>query len=250
MPSLRAVLCDLDDTLFDHAQATREALAGLHGAEPGFGRWTLPEFEQRHADMLELMHQQVLSGRLTIEAARNERFRRLLVAATAGDATHGLPAELARRYRSNYERAWQPVRGAVALLAALKRAGLSVGVVTNNITSEQLLKLVRCGLDQYVDALVTSEDVGAMKPDARVFQAALTRLDATPPEAVMIGDIWLIDVAGARAAGLRAVWLNRLGQANPDPSVPEVRALEPLEDVWRAIWGGGTAPYGAECDRV
>ena len=87
-----------------------------------------------------------------------------------------------------------------------------------------------------MDALVTSEAVGATKPDARIFNAALAAAGVAAAEAVMIGDAWHTDVAGAVAAGVRAVWLNRAGLAAPQPTaVDEVRSLEPLADVWRVL---------------
>lgn len=235
--TVRAVLSDLDDTLFDHTHATRHALALLHAEVPAFRAWPRDRLEVRHGIALELLHGEVLAGRVSIEVARIERFRRLLAEATSGGAVStDAAADLARRYRGAYEQAWRPVAGALALASAVKRAGLALVIVTNNVTSEQRLKLDRCGLAEHVDALVTSEDVGATKPDARIFEAALARVGASAAEAVMIGDAWHTDVAGAIAAGVRAVWLNRAGLAAPGPSaVAEVRSLEPLADVWRAL---------------
>jgi putative hydrolase of the HAD superfamily len=81
--------------------------------------------------------------------------------------------------------------------------------------------------------------VGVTKPDVRIFEAALAAANARPDEAVMLGDSWLTDVAGARALGVRAVWLNRAGGVAPDCSasatVAEIRSLEPLADLWRVL---------------
>jgi HAD superfamily hydrolase (TIGR01549 family) len=233
--AVRAVLCDLDDTLFDHAHATRMALAGVQADEPALGCWEPAELERRHAEILELMHQEVLAGRLLIERARAERFRRLLFDADRTGAASARAPELAARYRSGYERAWRAVPGALDLAAAIRRAGLPIAVVTNNILSEQRAKMAICGLDAYVDALITSEEIGVTKPDVRIFEAALSRCGAQPHEAVMIGDAWHTDILGARAAGIRPIWLNRLATPSPDPSVAELRALDPWHDAWRVI---------------
>ena len=239
MPTaVRVVLCDLDDTLFDHTHATRQALAGVQADEPVLTCWRAEELERRHAEILELMHQEVLAGRLSIENARAERFRRLLLDADETGAACARAPELARLYRSAYERGWRAVPGALDLLGAVKRAGLSVAVVTNNIASEQRTKMAACGIDAYVDALITSEEIGVTKPDVRIFEAALSHFEAGPHEAVMIGDAWHADIEGARAAGVRPIWLNRLGMPSPDSSVTEIRALEPLERVWHVIRHG------------
>jgi putative hydrolase of the HAD superfamily len=236
MPAVRAVLCDLDDTLFDHQHASRHALGQVHGAVPGFACWSIEEFMTRHAAALEAMHLEVLEGRLTVAAARLERFRRLLTDAGAARSDERA-GDVARLYRRAYETAWQPVRGAIELVATLKRERLAVAVVSNNVVVEQRMKLQRCGLAGYVDTLVTSEEVGASKPDARIFGVALERVCAAPDVAVMLGDAWSTDIVGARAAGVRAVWLNRRQVPSPDAAVPELRSLEPVTDVLRLLVG-------------
>jgi putative hydrolase of the HAD superfamily len=76
----------------------------------------------------------------------------------------------------------------------------------------QWLKLERAGLAPYFDAFVASAAVGIGKPDARIFTVALERLGCTPQATWMVGDSLHRDVAGARAAGVRAVWLDRRGE--------------------------------------
>lgn len=79
--------------------------------------------------------------------------------------------------------------------------------------------LARVGLDALVDDVASSHDVGARKPDPAFFRAALraasTGQPPAPRSAVMVGDSWSNDVAGTRAAGLRAVWLNPSGARRP-----------------------------------
>lgn len=226
---LRGILFDLDDTLFDHDRATERALVTLRATEPAFETWTADELVRRHSVELEAMHLEVLAGRQSIDNARAERFRRLFEAAAGQPAPDGRAAVLARGYRTAYEGAWQPVPGAPALLTALRNAGFAIAIVTNNIVLEQQLKLRHCGLDSLIDLLITSEEVGAAKPDVRIFEAALSQLDMGAEHVVMIGDAWQTDIAGAKAAGIRPIWFNRRHQASPDSSVAELRALEPTE---------------------
>jgi putative hydrolase of the HAD superfamily len=217
------LLCDLDDTLFDHQHATRAALARLQATDVRLQAWALEDLKSRHHILLEQYHQEVLAGRLTIDQARERRFQALV---GGGDATG-----LAEAYRDAYTLDWQEVAGAADLLRAVRTAGHSVVIVTNNIVAEQQKKLDRLGLLPLVDALVTSEEVGAQKPEPRIFSEALARVGADPADAVMLGDAWIADVTGAQASGIRPVWLNRLGTTSPDPSVAELRALTPTHDV-------------------
>ena len=231
---LRAVLCDLDDTIFDHRRATRESLRQTVAGLPDFSHWSLDEIDARHRDLLEALHLDVLAGRMSVDEARLERFRRLVEAAAPKQGA-ARAQELARAYRQAYEQSWHPVAGAMDLLVLIKAAHLAVVIVTNNIAQEQEVKLRRLGLDALVDELVTSEEVGWSKPAAEIFRAALSRARCAVDQAVMLGDAWHTDVEGARAIGLRAVWLNRTGAVSPDPTVPELRSLEPARDALAVI---------------
>jgi len=232
------VLFDLDDTLFDHEHATQEALRSLREGDSAFGCWTPADLSQRHSVVLEAMHLEVLAGRVSIESAREERFRRLLVEATGEPAPSARAAALARQYRVAYESGWRPVRGAVDLLTTLRSAGVPIAIVTNNVVAEQKLKLCRCGLDVLVDLLVTSEETGAAKPDTQIFQVALDRLGIDASDAVMVGDAWGTDIEGALAAGIRPIWYNWRRVLSPNQAIAEVTSLEPTAAVSALITTG------------
>jgi putative hydrolase of the HAD superfamily len=222
---MTAVLFDLDDTLFDHWSCTREAVSVLRKRYPAFGGMPQAALEATHGYLLEELHLEVMAGRLTVDDARIQRFRRLFEYAgeTGADDT---ARAAANAYREAYVVHWRPVAGALALLAALRECA-AIGVVTNNVASEQNQKLDACGFRPYLDAVVISEEAGVAKPDPRIFEIAIERLRRPREETVMIGDAWATDVAGARAAGLRAIWFNRFGACSPDPRVPEVASLAP-----------------------
>ena len=234
--ALRAVLFDLDDTLFDHTYSTLDALSALQGVYSWLRAWPLDELASRHSRLLERLHLDVLAGRLGIENARIRRFTEL--AAESGTAV--VPDEaaaVAADYRRAYVAAWRPVPGAMALLEALHPRA-PIGVVSNNVVGEQLDKITLCGLARYLDTVVISEEAGVAKPDPRVFDIALARLGASADETVMVGDSWATDIAGARAAGMRAVWFNRRALPRPGPgAVTELRSLEPVATAIELILG-------------
>ncbi len=229
-----AVLFDLDDTLFDHQACTRAGLARLREAHPSLQAWPVEDLAHRHADLLERLHLEVLAGRKTVDTARIERFATLF--AEAGETLTPARAEgVAVEYRDAYLASWQLVPGAIDLLARL-RGHARLGVVTNNVVSEQTRKANALGLAPYLDALVISEAVGVNKPDPRIFRYALDQLGVAASDTVMVGDSWATDIVGARHAGLRAVWFNRHRVPLPDgPSVPQIFSLEPAADVARTI---------------
>ena len=96
---VRGVLFDLDDTLFDHNFSTNCATAALLGSEPALAVWSLEELRRRHSELLETIHREVVAGRLSIDDARRERFRRLLADAGADEEALGRASAAASRYR-------------------------------------------------------------------------------------------------------------------------------------------------------
>ena len=232
---IQTVLFDLDDTLFDHQGCAREALAAVQRSHDVLRATPFTELERAHAGFLEELHGEVMLGRVPLEDARVERFRRLLVAAGA-DATPDLSSTLASMYRDAYRTSRRAVAGAAPLMSAVKQHA-RIGIVSNNLREEQEEKLQICGLDVYVDALIVSEEAQVSKPDPAIFRMALDRLGVEASQSVMIGDSWTADVEGARAAGIRAIWFNPHGTPAPDPriDVRELKNLAPVDSVVRMI---------------
>ncbi len=123
----------------------------------------------------------------------------------------------------------------VPALAALRAHGLKLTVVSNANGRLRLL-FDRLKLTPHVDCLLDSCDEGVEKPDPRLFEIALERSGARAETTVHVGDIYQIDVVGARAAGIRAVMLDAAG-LYADADCPRVRSLPDLvEQVSRGVF--------------
>jgi putative hydrolase of the HAD superfamily len=122
---------------------------------------------------------------------------------------------------------WDAVpEGAAEGLRALHAAGLPLAVVSNsNGTVESLLR--RLGLLGLFELVIDSAVVGVEKPDPRIFGIALARLGLPAGDVVYAGDIYSIDVAGAREAGIRPVLVDA-GGLYPDADCPRVASLAEL----------------------
>ena len=125
---------------------------------------------------------------------------------------------------------WELVPTYVApSLVALRQRGLNLTVVSN---ANGRLKLLfdRLGLAACVDCLLDSHDEGVEKPDPRFFDIALERSRARRDTTIHVGDLYQVDVVGARNAGLRGVLLDEAG-LYPDADCPRVRSLVELVDL-------------------
>jgi putative hydrolase of the HAD superfamily len=236
---IKAVLIDLDDTIYDHRGATLAGLEAVRAHRPGLRRKTGQELLAAYLRLLEELHPRVLSGDLADDEARRARMRGIF--ALAGEAPDAAAVEEAIGvYRRVYQASRRPVAGAAALLDALQARALPVVVVTNSVVEEQREKLRHCRFEWLAAAMVVSEDVGVRKPDPGIFAVALARAGCAAAEAAMLGDSWPNDVVGARAAGVgRVVWLNRAGVACPAPGwATEVQSLLPTEALLAALGVG------------
>jgi putative hydrolase of the HAD superfamily len=111
-------------------------------------------------------------------------------------------------------------------LASLRERGIRLTVVSN--ANGRLKHMFdRVSLSPCFDCVVDSYEEGVEKPDPRIFEIALERSGARRDMTIHVGDIYHIDVVGARAAGLRGVLLDSAG-LYPDADCPRVQSLPDL----------------------
>ncbi len=234
--AVKAVLFDMDDTLYDHRFARLAGLRALQGAEAGLARVPLRELDSVYERLFTTGHASlVLTGRITLDSSRRSRMAAFLkefgVAASRRRVQELVDLRLAEYYRRR-----RAVPGAPELLRALRSAGVPVGVVTNNLRTEQEEKLRFMRIGGYVDHLVCSEQVGVMKPHPKMFRLALRRLAVSADRAVMVGDSWDSDVRGAAPLGIWPIWFHRDLRPMPaDPPAGELRSFRPLSRAFAAV---------------
>jgi HAD superfamily hydrolase (TIGR01509 family) len=131
---------------------------------------------------------------------------------------------LARMHRERH--LWSAVaERAAESLGRLRAAGIRLGVVSNSDGRVEHA-LQAAGLREYFDVVLDSALVGVEKPDPRIFRAALDALGVTPEEALYVGDLYEVDIIGARAAGMEAVLLGQAaGSAPPCRTSASIEAL-------------------------
>jgi HAD superfamily hydrolase (TIGR01549 family) len=118
--------------------------------------------------------------------------------------------------------------GAVEALTRLRHAACRLVVVSNSNGRVRRI-LGRVGLEPHLDMVFDSHEVGVEKPNPRIFEIALQRSRANRAATIHCGDIYHIDVAGARAAGLPAVLLDAAGLYE-DADCPRVQSLPEFAD--------------------
>ena len=205
----RAVLFDLDNTLYDHRRASRATLAILHE------RWGLKAAGATLDELVRAYFE--INQRMWLKLATREIDVKTLRAARVAALFDGLaltpprdPADLGREYLELYATFSYPFAGAEETLAALS-ARLPLGLLTNGFTDIQRPKVSRLGWDRYFRWLGVAEELDAFKPDPAIFTRMCERMALAPGDVLYCGDSPVEDIIPARTAGLRSCWLRREG---------------------------------------
>ena len=222
-PKLKALLFDFGGTLafLDYELLAREF------SRPGrkLDALGLELAEYRGRAMID---RYMMSGR-DPNRGYEEFFREWLGAA-------GIPEEEIRECGERFQKIhreatlWRVVRpGTREALERLRRAGYKLAIVSN-AEGQVEGDAHRFGLAEFFDTIIDSHVVGVAKPDPRIFQIALERLGIAPNEARYAGDIYSIDMLGARAAGIEGKLIDQ--HARYDwVDHPKIRAASELHRV-------------------
>ena len=218
---------DLDDTLVDHRgaeeAAQRETFAEFGALLAGlsFEDW-LATYRARNRPLWDAYGR----GEITRQVLQHRRFLDPLEA-LGRDAARA--DEVGDFYLSRYRVHWTLNDGAEEAMEAASRIGF-VGLLSNGFIEQQQGKIAKFRLDRWARAVILSEEVGAMKPDRKIFDAAVEAARrAGAGEAgrrIYVGDSYEHDVVGAVAAGWEAILYDPAGvSTRPGVSVRSLRGV-------------------------
>ena len=219
LANVEAVLFDLDDTLLDYSAARDAAVvAGGERLRLSLGGQALVSLWAA----LESVHfARYVSGELTVQEQRRARVTGVPGLEGVDDSTAD---EHFREFLTLSEVLWRPLPGAPEAVLRIRRR-MPVAVVTNGAPDIQGRKLARLGLSGV--PLFASVATGFPKPLPQAFDGACRALDVPRSRALMVGDNLDVDVYGALAAGLRAVWVDPAGRRGAE-GVPTVASVADL----------------------
>ncbi|MFC9160732.1 HAD family hydrolase [Streptomyces fungicidicus] len=204
--AIRAVLWDVDDTLFDYTSADREGMRAhllAEGLMEGYS--SVEEALERWREVTEQQWARFAAREVDFETQRRDRTRVFLDRPELTDAEAD---DWFQRYVTHYESAWSLFPDVLPVLDALA-ASHRHAVLSNSSLHVQDRKLRVLGVHDRFEAILCAAELGVSKPEAGAFLAACEALALPPDQVAYVGDHPEIDGRGAAEAGLSSVWIDR-----------------------------------------
>lgn len=200
-PTFKAVVFDLDHTLFDR-YSTLRGIAYI--------------LKQQYAQKLNPALSAAQLGDMLVEADKAYIYQgwpTIFEKLTAQGMFAEPPPfqEYFSFFMDCFKRVAVPIPLVDRMLTCLREQGRLLGLITNGSPVTQRPKLKLLGLENTFDQVIIGREFGVEKPDPRPFEAMARRLDCRPEEMLYVGDHPLNDIEGARRAGYMPIWVKTSG---------------------------------------
>lgn len=218
----KAILFDVDDTLYDQTVPFMEAYAEYFGEKPEVPAEVIYPVTRKYSDAV---YSQAMAGEMTMEEMyiyrMQKAFEEFGIRITDQEALDFQKIYADRQHHIHMSPLMQDILAFCSGRAAL-------GIITNGLSQHQWDKVRSLQAEKWIlhENIFVSADVGAEKPDRKIFDHAKRAMRLEDAEIWFVGDAYALDVEGAVNAGWNAVWMNRRGRKIPGDSVKPWRENE------------------------
>lgn len=225
MGKYQTVFWDLDQTLLNFDLSMDYAIRKVFEQ---FGLEITDEIVARYDVINRSYWNRLELGEITKEEVKTGRFRTLFEELGIQNI---LPEEMAPAYQKELGNVFFYMDGAKELVSLLREKGYRQYVVTNGVNATQANKMKLSGLDQIMDGVFVSEQIGYPKPMKEFFDGCFAALpEVKREECILVGDSLTSDMRGACNAGITACWFNPEGKQK-DIEVETDYEIRQLEEV-------------------
>ena len=222
---LKAILFDIDDTLYDLSIPFKEAFREFFPGE----KMDLEGAFLASRKYSDLIYDRSLSGEISMAEMYIYRLGNAFQ-----DYGKIIDGPTALQFQSVYEKRQHEIRMTEEMERMLEELSrkMTLGIITNGPSEHQRDKVRALGVERWIpmERIWISGDLGVGKPHKEIFEAAREKLGLKPEELCFVGDAYGHDILGAKGAGWKAVWFNHRGRQATGEVMPdyEVRSEQEL----------------------
>lgn len=200
---IRAVIFDIDNTMYNYDRAHSIAMAEL--LKYGEQKLHMDEAAMRAGlSKVQTSIQERLGRQSSTIHNRLIRFQCFLESMGKTELSKAL--EMYHIYWDTLLEAMEPEPGMMQYISHLRKQGVSIGIGSDMTAYMQFQKLKKLNVLDQISFIVTSEEAGAEKPSPEFFRLCVKKAGCLPEECAFIGDSLKKDVEGAKANGLLGIW--------------------------------------------
>lgn len=197
------LLLDLDDTLYDYTYCHNKSLEKVFSILAEHSNQTLNELTA----LYDFTNQKLKSELGLIASSHNKMiYFKHMIEILKLDLSLLIDCE--EQYWDTFYSNMTCYDGVLEFIKWIKKRNIKIAIITDYETEYQIKKLKVLDILQYIDVIVTSEEIGKEKPSSHMFLTALNKLDARPEESIMIGDNYKKDIIGAKNLNICNFWFD------------------------------------------
>ena len=208
----KAILFDVDDTLYDQTVPFKEAYREYFGADPAVPADVIYPVTRKYSDQV---YSRAMAGQITMEDMYIYRVQKAFE-----EFGISITDAQALEFQTIYADRQRHIHMSEQMEAILDycKGKVELGIITNGPSKHQWNKVKSLQAERWIphENIVVSADVGAEKPDRKIFEYAERTMGLEDAEIWFVGDSYELDVKGAVNAGWNTVWMNRRKRKAPE----------------------------------
>ncbi|EXL46021.1 hypothetical protein FOCG_12011 [Fusarium oxysporum f. sp. radicis-lycopersici 26381] len=231
-PPPTMVFFDLDNTLFNHKHSLYSAISAVQRISPLLHEIPLKVLAEKYNEALNHVYDKYLRNEVAHEDQDAEKVKLFFKSLDLEEPDSQQIEHFRNVYKMAYRKNRSAMPGSIQTLRGLRDNGYRTAIITNGPTESQIEKAKAIGVFDLVERVITSQEVGHPKPEVRIFQYALEKLEVQPHCAYMIGDSVEDDIKGAVNAKITPILYSPSSNTSLEvlcgKTIPAIRQFDQL----------------------
>lgn len=227
--NIKAIFFDADNTIIDHKDCERQALEYLF---KGIGENYKEEYQEIFRPLDRKLWDSVALNKCSIpkEEIPEYRFKEFFDQINIKYNDYKNANKL---FQEGLEKSVALIEEANEVVQYLYNKNYKLYVVTNGLIRLQKPRIINSKIADFFSDIIVSEEVGISKPNPKIFNVLLQKINLKPNDVIMIGDSLEKDIKGAQNANIKSIWYNQKGKSNNTNIIPdyEIGNLLELKDI-------------------